>query len=51
MKSNATDHLKEKQDTLEAAGKWRLAELSDAVQTLPKGKPDVLHQVWLYPVL
>lgn len=43
--------FKEKQDALEAAGKWQLAEVSEATQTLPKGEPDVMHQVWLYRVL
>ncbi len=43
--------FKEKQDGLEATGKWQLAEVSEAAQTLPKGEPDVMHQVWLYRVL
>ena len=42
--------FKEKQDALAAAGKWRLTEVSDPFQTLPKGEPEVFHQVWVYQV-
>jgi len=42
--------FKEKQDALKAAGKWILAEVSEEFQTLPKGEPDVYHQVWVYQV-
>lgn len=42
--------FKEKQDHLEAAGKWKLVEASEEFQPLPKGEPDVYHQVWVYQV-
>ena len=40
----------EKQAALEAAGKWKLVETSEEFQTLPKGEPDIRHQVWVYRV-
>ena len=43
--------FKEKQDSLEAEGKWKLVEVSEEFQTLPKGEPDVYHQDWIYQVL
>ncbi|MFC2024810.1 class I SAM-dependent DNA methyltransferase [Chloroflexota bacterium] len=43
--------FKEKQDTLESEGKWKLAEVSEEFQPLPKGEPDVYHQVWVYQVI
>jgi ubiquinone/menaquinone biosynthesis C-methylase UbiE len=43
--------FKEKHAALEAAGKWESVEVGDAVQIMPKGEPDVMHQVWLYRVL
>jgi hypothetical protein len=42
--------FKEKQDALEAEGEWKLVEASEAFQPLPKGEPDVYHQVWVYQV-
>ena len=42
--------FKEKQDTLEAEGKWKLVEASEEFQPLPKGEPDVYHQDWIYQV-
>ena len=42
--------FKEKQDALESEGKWKLAEVSEEFQPLPKGEPDVYHQVWVYQV-
>ena len=43
--------FKEKQNALEAEGRWRLAEVGQPFQPLPKGAPDVFHQVWAYQVL
>jgi len=43
--------FKEKQDALEASGKWKLVEVSEEFQPLPKGEPDVYHQVWVYQVV
>ncbi len=37
--------------SLEGAGKWKLAETSDPYQPLPKGEPEVFHQIWAYQVL
>ena len=42
--------FKEKQDSLESAGLWQLAEVTDPFQPLPKGEPEVMHQVWVYQV-
>lgn len=43
--------FKEKQAGLESAGKWKLVEESEKFQPLPKGEPEVLHQVWVYQVI
>jgi SAM-dependent methyltransferase len=43
--------FKEKQDTLVAEGKWKLTEVSEEFQSLPKGEPEVYHQVWVYQVV
>ena len=42
--------FKEKQANLEAGEQWKLVEVSEEFQTLPKGEPDVYHQVWVYQV-
>lgn len=42
--------FKEKQDSLEQTGKWSLVEATEPFQALPKGEPDVYHQVWVYQV-
>ncbi len=42
--------FKEKQTALESEGKWKLVEVSEKFQTIPKGEPDVYHQVWVYQV-
>lgn len=42
--------FKEKQEALEAAGKWKLVEASEPFQPLPNGEPEVYHQVWVYQV-
>ena len=42
--------FKEKQDGLAAEGRWRLVEASEEFQPLPKGEPEVMHQVWVYQV-
>ena len=36
---------------LETAGQWKLAEVTDPFQPMPKGEPEVFHQVWAYQVL
>jgi len=43
--------FKEKQDTLVAEGKWKLTEKSQEFQLLPKGEPEIYHQVWVYQVV
>ncbi len=45
-----TSGFKEKQAELESAGKWQLAEEGEKFQPLPKGEPEVYHQVWVYRV-
>jgi len=42
--------FKEKQTALESESKWKLMEVSEKFQVLPKGEPDVYHQVWVYQV-
>ena len=42
--------IKEKQDNLVSSGKWTLAEASEPFQPLPKGEPEVFHQIWAYQV-
>ena len=42
--------FKEKQEALESAAQWKLVEVTDTFQPLPKGEPEVLHQVWVYQV-
>ncbi|MEO0647415.1 MAG: class I SAM-dependent methyltransferase [Cyanobacteria bacterium J06650_10] len=44
------DGFKEQQTELEQAGKWVLAEVSDRFQPMPKGEPEVWHQIWAYRV-
>ena len=43
--------FKEIQDELESTGKWKLVEMSKEIQIMPKGEPDVYHQVWVYQVI
>ena len=42
--------FREKQDDLVAQGKWKLAEMTDEFQPMPKGEPEVTHRVWVYQV-
>lgn len=44
------DGFKEHQLWLEKMDKWRLVEVSDLFQPMPKGEPEVLHQIWAYRV-
>ena len=43
--------FKEKMTGLENDSKWKLVEVSEKKQVLPKGEPDVFHQMWVYEVL
>ncbi len=40
--------FKQKQEELEAQGKWKLVEVTEPFQPLPKGEPEVYHQIWAY---
>ena len=42
--------FKEQQDALVDSGAWSLVSVSERFQALPKGEPDVEHQVWVYRV-
>ena len=42
--------FKDKMDALASAGLWKLVEVSDAYHPLPKGEPEVMHQVWVFQV-
>ena len=42
--------FKEYQSNLELAGKWELAEVTEQFQPLPKGEPEVWHQIWAFRV-
>ena len=42
--------FKDKMDSLESAGLWKLVEVSEAYQPLPLGEPEVMHQVWVFQV-
>ena len=42
--------FKDKMDALTSAGLWKLVEVSDAYHPLPKGEPEVMHQVWVFQV-
>jgi len=42
--------FKEGQENLEASGEWKLVEASEEFQAMPKGEPDVFHQIWVYQV-
>jgi len=42
--------FKQKQDEMEAAGKWKLIKVSKEFQVLPEGEPDINHQIWVYQV-
>ena len=42
--------FKEVQAGLESAGEWKLVDVGQEFQTLPKGEPEVYHQVWVYRV-
>jgi SAM-dependent methyltransferase len=45
-----SDGFKEMQEQLEAAGRWQFLEVSETFRPLPKGEPEVQHQVWVYKV-
>ncbi len=49
--SYVNDGFKEHQSRLESSGGWELAEVTEKYQPLPKGEPDVWHQIWAYRVM
>ena len=42
--------FREKHAALESEGKWKLVDVSDPIQVLPKGEPEVFHRVWVYRI-
>ena len=40
--------FREVREELEAADRWELAFMGKPVQALPKGEPEVLHQIWVF---
>jgi len=42
--------FKEKHTELGASRQWELVTVSEPTKVLPKGEPDVLHQVWVFAV-
>ena len=40
--------FREVREELEAAGRWELVNMGKPVQALPKGEPEVLHQLWVF---
>ena len=43
--------FQERQAAFVSSGKWELADVTEEFQPLPRGEPDVYHQVWVYRVL
>ena len=43
-----TDGFREVREGLENAGLWELVELGNPLQALPKGEPEVFHQLWVF---
>ena len=35
---------------LESGGQWKLAQVTEPFQPMPKGEPEVFHQVWAFQV-
>lgn len=42
--------FKEQQEQMESAGVWTLVTATEPFQPLPKGEPEVQHQIWVYRV-
>ena len=42
------DGFREIREELEAAARWKLVKLGEPLQALPKGEPDVFHQLWVF---
>lgn len=43
-----TAGFREVREELESAGLWKLIELGNPLQALPKGEPEVFHQLWVF---
>ena len=43
--------FKAKEEALTGSGKWKLVEATDARSLLPKGEPDIEHQLRVYQIL
>lgn len=43
-----TAGFREAREGLENAGLWELAEVGNPLQALPKGEPEVFHQLWVF---
>lgn len=52
LRTDVYEHngFKEKQKMLENEGRWLLDSAGQPFQPMPKGEPDVYHQVWAYRV-
>ena len=42
--------FREVREELENAGRWELVNMGKPLQALPKGEPEVLHQLWVFKV-
>ena len=42
--------FEQQQTEMETLGIWSLAEATEPFRGLPKGEPDVYHQIWVYRV-
>ncbi len=40
--------FREVREELENAGRWELVKMGKPLQALPKGEPEVLHQLWVF---
>ena len=40
--------FREVREELETAGLWKLVKLGEPLQALPKGEPEVFHQLWVF---
>ena len=40
--------FREVREELEIAGRWELVKMGKPMQALPKGEPEVLHQLWVF---
>ncbi len=43
-----TAGFREMREELESAGRWKLVKMGKPLQALPKGEPELLHQLWVF---